>query len=71
MATCSNCSTDAKYRYTISPGLSVDYCATHLPKFLTAQKAAGLLNIPVEQPVEETPTKTTKTSSKKTNASNS
>ena len=51
MATCANCGGNAIYAYKINDSLSIDYCSAHLPKFLNAQKAAGLLKPAVAEPV--------------------
>jgi hypothetical protein len=64
MAKCANCATDALYTYKVTDSFSINYCQLHLPKFLNAQKLAGLLKPEVEAPkaskkksdvVEETP----------------
>lgn len=64
MAKCANCRDTAVYAYKVSESVSIDYCASHLPKFLASQKAAGLLT-PVAEVVEE-PIPTTTKSKKKT-----
>ncbi len=56
---CANCSRDALYTYVIGGNHKINYCQSHLPRFLTAQKAAGLLPL-VKPPVVETPAKVTK-----------
>lgn len=50
MAKCANCENNALYAYKINDSLSIDYCSAHLPKFLNAQKAAGLLKPVVAEP---------------------
>jgi hypothetical protein len=56
---CANCSRDALYTYVISGNHNINYCQSHLPRFLTAQRDAGLLPL-VKPPVVETPAKVTK-----------
>jgi hypothetical protein len=48
MSKCSNCATDAKYLYKVTPEFGQEYCEVHLPKFLKASKKDLL--IPVEKP---------------------
>lgn len=61
MIKCANCVDDALYTYKISDELSINYCNSHLPNFLTSRKASGQLNLVVPAIVEES-----KTSKKKT-----
>jgi hypothetical protein len=56
---CANCSKDAVYTYVIGGTNNINYCKSHLPRFLTAQGNAGLLPL-VKPPVVETPAKVTK-----------
>lgn len=56
---CANCNRDALYTYVIAGNHSIHYCQYHLPRFLTAQKKAGLLPL-VKPPVIETPAKVSK-----------
>lgn len=67
MVSCANCSTEAQYTYKVSEGLLFNYCALHLPRFLTAQKNAGFLKLVVPVVVEEEAAPKT-TSKKKTTA---
>jgi hypothetical protein len=53
MITCANCQSEALYTYQINPDYLVHYCQSHLPRFLTAARDAGQLNLVV--PVAETP----------------
>lgn len=53
MVSCSNCATDAQYTYKVSEDLVFNYCASHLPRFLTAQKNAGFLKLMVPAVIEE------------------
>jgi hypothetical protein len=64
MITCSNCATEAKYNYSISDSITLYYCSSHLPNFLSKLKNSGQLNIP--SPVVVEPPKTTKSSKKTT-----
>jgi hypothetical protein len=62
MAKCANCSVDATYAYKINDSVVINYCVIHLPKFLTAQKNAGLLKPEpevVENPAPKAKKKTT------------
>jgi hypothetical protein len=43
MTICANCSKEAVYTYTVTPEYELQYCQSHLPKFLYAQRDAGLL----------------------------
>jgi hypothetical protein len=65
MATCVNCTKDAKYEYKVGP-MQVLYCETHLPRFLAAQKLAGQLGLTPEPVVvpEEEPTPKSKPKTK-------
>ena len=69
MLICANCEGEALYTYVISPNYGINYCQYHLPRFLTAQREAGLLPLidfnapkPTKKkivdpvPVDETPT---------------
>jgi hypothetical protein len=56
---CANCSRDALYTYVIGGNHNINYCQSHLPRFLTAQRDAGLLPL-VKPPVVETPAKVSK-----------
>lgn len=40
---CSVCGQSAQYVYEPGGDVQVSYCTRHLPKFLNAQKRAGLL----------------------------
>jgi hypothetical protein len=62
MIKCANCVDDALYTYKISEELSINYCNSHLPNFLTSRKASGQINLVVPAIVEEEP----KDSKKKT-----
>jgi hypothetical protein len=62
MIKCANCVDDALYTYKISEELSINYCNSHLPNFLTSRKASGQINLVVPAIVEEEP----KVSKKKT-----
>jgi hypothetical protein len=55
MATCANCNVEAPYRYQINENFGVDYCQYHLPRFLYAQRNAGLLAQPVAPAPEPEP----------------
>jgi predicted oxidoreductase len=46
MSTCANCTETAAYVYEISETHTIDYCETHLPRFLVDRKNAGLLKSP-------------------------
>jgi hypothetical protein len=56
---CANCNREALYTYVIAGNHNINYCQSHLPRFLTAQKKAGLLPL-VKAPVVETPVKVSK-----------
>jgi hypothetical protein len=56
MPTCANCSSDAYYVYQITPSFVINYCSSHLPRSLYAQRDGG--NVLVIPPVEETPAPT-------------
>lgn len=56
---CANCNRDALYTYVVSGNYNLHYCQSHLPKFLTAQKNAGLLPLLKPTP-EEIPAKVSK-----------
>lgn len=56
---CANCTRDALYTYVVGGNHNIHYCQSHLPRFLTAQKNAGLLPL-VKPPVIETPAKVSK-----------
>lgn len=43
MPLCANCEGEANYEYAPNPAFPTFYCSSHLPGFLKAQKAAGLL----------------------------
>jgi len=62
MANCANCELEAKYQYDVSPSYSILYCFKHVPKFLSAQIAQGLLAIKETEPEPVV----TKSSKKKT-----
>ena len=54
MAKCANCANEAFYTYAITTAFGIDYCSRHVPKFLQAQKNAGMLPLRVaSQPVVE------------------
>lgn len=55
MVSCANCSAEAQYTYKVSATSVINYCPSHLPRFLVAQKNAGLLKLVVPAPpvVEE------------------
>ena len=53
MIKCANCEVEALYTYQINPDYLVHYCQYHLPRFLTAARDAGQLNLVL--PVVETP----------------
>jgi hypothetical protein len=55
---CSNCNADALYTYKVTNDFGIHYCQSHLPKFLTAQKNAGLL--PLDKPAIVEPPKESK-----------
>lgn len=60
MATCANCSATSKYEYKVAESLTVNYCETHLPRFLYSAKKAGLLTPKPVPVVVETPKATKK-----------
>jgi hypothetical protein len=53
MIKCANCEGDALYTYQINSDYLINYCQYHLPRFLTAARDAGQLNLVV--PIVETP----------------
>ena len=53
MAICANCSKEAIYTYNVTAEYLIQYCQSHLPKFLYAQRDAGLLPSAVVEVVEE------------------
>jgi hypothetical protein len=61
MAKCSNCTNNGVYEYKVTTNFIISYCNSCLPRFLKAQKNAGLLKpapVVVEAPpvvVEEEP----------------
>lgn len=60
MAKCANCTSEAFFTYAITSKFGIDYCSRHVPKFLQAQKNAGMLPLRVEKvdvpaPVVEEP----------------
>ena len=55
MAKCANCANEAFYTYAITAAFGIDYCSRHVPKFLQAQKNAGMLALRVETPVVPEP----------------
>lgn len=56
MIKCANCAADADYTYKLSEELSINYCNSHLPNFLSSRKASGQLALVVPAIVEESPT---------------
>ena len=65
MVKCANCAADADYTYAVTPSNLINYCEAHVPNFLKGRKASGQLalvpvQIVVEAPVEEVPTKSSK-----------
>jgi hypothetical protein len=56
---CANCSRDALYTYVIGGNHNINYCQSHLPRFLIAKRDAGLLPL-IKPPVVETPAKVSK-----------
>lgn len=55
MIKCANCEGEAMYTYQINPDYLINYCQYHLPRFLTAARDAGQLNLVI--PVVEAPAK--------------
>lgn len=67
---CANCAEEALYEYKITKKLTVLYCGTHVPNFLTDLKKSGALainssvksksaeSVDTVPPVEETSTPT-------------
>lgn len=60
MAKCANCTSEAFFTYAITGTFGINYCSRHVPKFLQAQKNAGMLPLRVDKPepiivVEPTP----------------
>lgn len=53
MAKCANCVNEAFYTYAITPTYGIHYCSRHVPRFLAAQKNAGMLSLRVEEEVVE------------------
>jgi hypothetical protein len=51
MTKCANCENGAIYTYAITPTYGIDYCSRHVPKFLHAQKVAGLIPLREVKPV--------------------
>lgn len=51
MIKCANCANKATYTYAINQHHGIDYCALHVPKFLQAQKRAGMLPLRTPAPV--------------------
>ncbi|CAB4167041.1 hypothetical protein UFOVP964_140 [uncultured Caudovirales phage] len=45
---CANCTSDAVYTYSITPGYSIAYCKKDLPKFLDDRRKAGFLQTTAE-----------------------
>jgi hypothetical protein len=66
MIKCANCVDEALYTYKISEELSINYCNSHLPNFLTSRKASGQLNLVVPAIVEDVVEEAAKSSKKKT-----
>jgi hypothetical protein len=64
MAKCANCDREALYLYQISDNFKQYFCQNHLPHFLWASRDAGVLGIPAEPVVEETPVTETKSKKK-------
>ena len=71
MAKCANCSKDALYSYNVSGDFLINYCQSHLPRFLYSRTGEVLANIldvvnptvpepEVEVPVEVTAQKKSK-----------
>lgn len=66
MAKCANCASEAFFTYAITKTYGIDYCSRHVPKFLQAQKNAGMLPLRlIEEPVVEPTPTAPKTSKKK------
>ena len=65
MIKCANCVDDALYTYKISEELSINYCNSHLPNFLTSRKASGQINLVVPAIVEDVVEESAKPSKKK------
>lgn len=55
MIKCANCEGEALYTYSVNPDYLIHYCQYHLPRFLSAARDAGQLNLIV--PVVEAPSK--------------